>query len=149
MPMDTQLTTVGNLDPKLASALCYVPVMSVNLIASAAFFITEKENRTVRFHAAQGLLVVGAIIVSAVVFSLLTVLLSVGGGIVDAILGLGGLLSILSSLLVLLISLVYILALIGIPFGLAAMAYMEKPARVPMLAGFAERMAGLEAGWND
>ncbi|MCB9677732.1 MAG: hypothetical protein H6737_21680 [Alphaproteobacteria bacterium] len=149
MSDNTQLTTLGNLDPKLASALCYVPIMSINIIASLAFFFTEKENKLVRFHAAQGLMFVVTLMVSGFVFGLVYGLGTVFGIVVDGVLGTDGLISLLVSLLLLLLMMLFLAVVVLLPFGLAAMAYMEMPTRLPILAGLAERIAGLESGWND
>jgi len=149
MSEETQLTTLGNLDPKLASALCYVPLMSINLIASLAFFFTEKDIKPVRFHAAQGLLLAASIMASGVLLSVLVMVGTIGGSIVDAMLDTGGMLSLLFSLLILLATLVFALFVMVVPLGLAFFAYSGNNTRVPVLAGFAEKLAGLEPGWAE
>ncbi len=66
------------LDYNLAALLCYLPLCSINLIFSIIWLVTEpKQNRFVRFHALQGLLLSGAAIVLYIVIQVL-------GGIVMA-----------------------------------------------------------------
>jgi uncharacterized membrane protein len=67
-------TTLG-LDANVASLLGYVldPICCVGFILSIILFITEKENRFVRFHAMQNLLLLGISIVLGVVFAILAI----------------------------------------------------------------------------
>jgi uncharacterized membrane protein len=51
--------TTSGLDETIASALTYV----LGFITGIIFFLTEKENKTVRFHAMQSDLVFGAVFV--------------------------------------------------------------------------------------
>lgn len=62
----TAQTSTG-LDPKLAGMLCYI----LGLITGLIFFLVEKTNRTVRFHAAQSIVFsVTTIVVWMVLFVL-------------------------------------------------------------------------------
>jgi len=67
---------LGSMDPKVAAALSYIWIVGV------IFFILEKENRYVRFHALQSILFGVAntiiMIVLAVVAFILTLVFSVG-----------------------------------------------------------------------
>jgi uncharacterized membrane protein len=57
-------TQVLNLDYKTAGLLCYVPICAINLVASLVFLNSEpKENRFVRFHAMQSLVMMIAYMV--------------------------------------------------------------------------------------
>ena len=126
MSEQTQLSTLGNLEPKIANMLCYLPIMSINLISSIAFLATEdKANERVRFHAAQGLLLVGSIIVGSIVFGVLYTVISIAAAIVDGILGTDGMLSLLAMLFLLLCTLAYLAVVLIVPFGATAMAFME------------------------
>ncbi len=60
-----------NLDPKVASALCYVPF--VGWIAAIVFLIVEKEE-TVRFNAVQALMLMVAIWLLAMVLAITIIL---------------------------------------------------------------------------
>jgi len=51
------VTSSTGLDVRLASVLCY----SVWWITGALFLVLERQHRTIRFHAAQSLLLFGAV----------------------------------------------------------------------------------------
>src|SRR6266852_704869 len=72
-------TSVG-LDANLASMLCYLTMIccGLGIIISLIFFIVEKTNRLLRFHAMQALLFGGVWIVIGVAFRILSALLSIG-----------------------------------------------------------------------
>lgn len=72
-------TTVG-LDANLASMICYLTMIccGLGIIISLIFFIMEKTNRLLRFHAMQALLFGGVWIVIGVAFRILSALLSIG-----------------------------------------------------------------------
>lgn len=65
-------SSVSGLDPKLAALLSYLFL----LIGGVVFLIIEKDNKYVRFHAAQ-----------SVVAGIASIILSVGVGIIISILG--------------------------------------------------------------
>lgn len=57
-------TQVLNMDYKTAALLCYVPICLINLVASLVFVQSEpQENRFVRFHAMQSLVMTIAFMV--------------------------------------------------------------------------------------
>jgi len=55
------------LDENIASALTYV----LTIITGLIFFLVEKENKTVRFHAAQAILVFVAVFIIDIVVMIL------------------------------------------------------------------------------
>ena len=57
-------TSMG-LEPNLAGLLCYV----LGWVTGIIFFILEKDNKDVRFHAMQSIIVFGAITVLIIIFS--------------------------------------------------------------------------------
>ncbi len=64
----TGKTKVLDMDYKLAGLLCYLPMCAVNLIASIVFYKTEPtENKFLRFHAMQSMILCGAYIALGVV----------------------------------------------------------------------------------
>jgi uncharacterized membrane protein len=70
-PPPGKTQTLG-LDYNVAALLCYLPVCSINIIFSIIWLVTEpKQNRFVRFHALQGLLLAGAAIVLYIVIQVL------------------------------------------------------------------------------
>lgn len=67
-------TKVLGLSYSIAGLLCYLPVCCINLISSILWMATEpKENKVLRFHALQSLLLIGIWIVLWVIFMFLGV----------------------------------------------------------------------------
>lgn len=65
-------TKVMNLDYNVAGMLCYLPICCVNLIFSIIWLASEpKENRFLRFHALQSLLLIGAAFVVFIILGIL------------------------------------------------------------------------------
>ena len=73
-------TTSIGIDANLASMLCYLTMIccGLGIIVSLVFFIMEKTNRLLRFHAMQALLFGGVWIVLGVAMRILSALLSIG-----------------------------------------------------------------------
>src|SRR2546422_6473676 len=74
-------TSVG-LDANLASMICYLTMIccGLGIILSLVFFIIEKTNRLLRFHAMQALLYGGVWIIVGIAFKILSVLVDVALG---------------------------------------------------------------------
>src|SRR5437762_2164571 len=74
-------TGVG-MDANLASMLCYLTMIccGLGIIISLVFFIIEKTNRLLRFHAMQGLLFGGVWIVVGIAFKILSMLVDIALG---------------------------------------------------------------------
>jgi len=73
-------TTGIGIDANLASMLCYLTMIccGLGIIVSLVFFIVEKTNRLLRFHALQGLLFGGVWVVVGIAFKILSMVLSIG-----------------------------------------------------------------------
>jgi uncharacterized membrane protein len=71
-------TSVG-LEPNVASLLCY----TVGWITGIVFFILEKENKLVRFHALQSIIVFGAITIASALLDWIPIV----GGFFAAVIG--------------------------------------------------------------
>jgi uncharacterized membrane protein len=73
-------TTSIGIDANLASMLCYLTMIccGLGIIVSLVFFIVEKTNRLLRFHALQGLLFGGVWVVVGIAFKILSMVLSIG-----------------------------------------------------------------------
>ena len=89
-PAASQSST--GLDPKLAGLLCYI----LGIITGLIFFLIEKSNEVVRFHAAQSILFSGSMIVVWIIltilqFVILSISLSLGSifSLLTMLLGLG------------------------------------------------------------
>jgi uncharacterized membrane protein len=66
-------TSMG-LEPNLAGLLCYLGWFITGII----FFVLEKDNKAVRFHAMQSIVVFGAIFVAGIICSILSIIPIVG-----------------------------------------------------------------------
>lgn len=76
----TGKTKVLNMEYNTAGLLCYIPTCCclVNLVACILFFASEpKENRFLRFHAMQGLLLGGVWIVLWVIYFFLGIAMGI------------------------------------------------------------------------
>lgn len=74
-------TKVMNLDYNVAGLLCYLPVCCINLVFSIIWLASEpKENRILRFHALQSLLLIGVAFIVMIIFWFLTLAVAVTPG---------------------------------------------------------------------
>jgi uncharacterized membrane protein len=77
--------TALGLDANVGAMLCYLPICAINLIYSIIVLVTDKTNKTVRFHAFQSL------ILTAIYIVIMVAVFLVGGVLVavteSAILG--------------------------------------------------------------
>ena len=120
-PAASQSST--GLDPKLAGLLCYI----LGIITGLIFFLIEKSNGVVRFHAAQSILFSGSMIVVWIVLTILQfVILSIS-------LSLGSIFSLLTMLLGLAVFVLWVVLLIK--------GYSGEKWKLPVIGDMAERMA--------
>src|SRR5216117_242091 len=75
-------TTSVGIDANLASMICYLTMIccGLGIIISLVFFLIEKTNRLLRFHAMQGLLFGGVWIVVGIAFKILSMLVDIALG---------------------------------------------------------------------
>ncbi len=59
--------TALGLDTNVGALLCYLPVCAISLVYSIIVLVTEKNDRMMRFHAVQSLLLSAIFIVVIVV----------------------------------------------------------------------------------
>ncbi len=116
--------TSSGLDPKLAGLLCYI----LGIVTGLIFFLIEKTNPVVRFHAAQ-----------SIVFSVATIVLWIALFVISIILyqiswALGNLFNLLTLLVWLGLFIVWIVLLIK--------GYSGQKWKLPVLGDFAEKLAG-------
>ena len=106
--------TSSGLQPNMAGLLAYV----LGLISGLIFFLTEKDNKFVRFHAMQSICLSVGLLVASVVLSLMPVI-----GVMLAIL----------------------LRLIGVALWIVCMikAYQGEWFRLPVAGDIAAKQAGL------
>ena len=126
-------TKVLNLDYNVAALLSYLPICCVNLITSIIWLASEpKENRFLRFHALQSLLLTGVGIVIWVVFMFLGVGMAFSPSNAVGAAG-GGLLSLIELLVFLILLVVHIIAMVK--------AYQGQFWKLPVIGNIAEKNA--------
>ena len=118
-------TSMG-MEPNVAGLLCYL----FGWISGLIFFIMEKENKFVRFHAIQSIVVTGAI---SIVFIILRIIMSITFNPFAFGFGLWGVISIIWWL-------VWVLAVV-LMIVLMIQAYQGKKFKLPWAGDFAEKHA--------
>jgi len=106
--------TSTGLDENIAALLCYV----MGWVSGIIFIIIETENKTVRFHAVQSLIVFGV--------------LCVAGGVLGWIPVIGNFFGFIIGLLA-----------FALWIALMIMAYQGKRVKVPWAGNYAEKWAGV------
>lgn len=122
-----QPTSTG-LDPKLAGLLCYI----LGIITGLIFFLIEKTNPVVRFHAAQSIVFSAASIVLWIVLTILQVIFY------QISWSLGNIFNLLNLLVWLGLFIVWIVLLIK--------GYSGEKWKLPVLGDMAERLASSGVG---
>jgi len=124
-------TSFMNLDSNLGAMLCYVTylICCFGLVLGIVFLVTEKENRFVKFHAVQSLLLFALIVVLGIILNILTFVL----GLVLGMANMGWIAGILTWLLGCLILLIFlVLVIIG-----GIKAYGGQWYKLPIVGEFA------------
>jgi uncharacterized membrane protein len=116
--------TSTGLDPKLAGLLCYI----LGLITGLIFFLIEKTNPVVRFHAAQSIVFSGATIALWIILTVVSIVLY------QISWTLGNLFNLLTLLIWLGLFIVWIVLLIK--------GYSGEKWKLPVVGDMAERLAG-------
>jgi uncharacterized membrane protein len=135
--MDTAKSAIG-IDGNLAAALGYpIPILAIICL------IMDKENRFVKFHAIQSLLVQVAIIVVGIcvgiLFMIIGVILGVAASATDSAAG-GGIAGIFA-LLSFLIWIIVVIAYVGGIIFAAVKAYGGIEFKLPIIGNMAEKFA--------
>lgn len=136
--MDTGKSAIG-IDGNLAAAIGYpIPILALICL------IMDKENRFVKFHAIQSLLLQAAIIVVGIcvgiLFMIIGIILGVAASATDGAAsgGIAGIFALLSFL-------IWIVVLVGYVGGLiftAVKAYGGNYFKLPIIGNMAEKFAG-------
>jgi uncharacterized membrane protein len=126
---------LGGMDPKIAAAISYIWIVGV------IFFILEKENKFVRFHALQSILFGVANSVIMFLLAIIAVVLSIAFGIGGAMVGgpMESLISLLVGLIWLLFWLIMLVMFAGLIFA-AVKAYQGQKFKLPIIGNIAENM---------
>jgi uncharacterized membrane protein len=126
---------LGGMDPKVAAAISYIWIVGV------IFYILEKENRFVRFHALQSILfgVVNTVLMIALVIiaTILTIVFGIGGAMVGG--GISTLVSLFVWLIWLIFWLIFMAMFVGLVFA-AVKAYQGHMFKLPIIGNMAEKM---------
>lgn len=122
-PVAAHATSTG-LDPKLAGLLCYI----LSPITGVIFFLVEKSNAVVRFHAAQ-----------SIVFGVASIVVWVVLGVMEIVLyqiswELGNIFNLFTVLVGLLLFVLWVVLLVK--------GYSGERWKLPILGDLAERLAG-------
>lgn len=134
-PPPASNSPLGGMDPKIAAAISYIWIVGV------IFFILEKENKFVRFHALQSILF-------GVANSLIMILLGILAFVLTFVFGIGGamvggpmqnLVSLLIGLVWLLFWVIGLLMFAGLIFA-AVKAYQGQKFKLPIIGNIAENM---------
>jgi uncharacterized membrane protein len=129
-PTDRASTaTDTGLEPNVAAALSYL----LGVLTGVLFYLLERDNDLVRFHAAQSIVVFGAFFVASVAFSVLSAVASAAGG--------GFFLFGLLSLVVSLVWFVVAVAGFVLWLYLIVRTYQGENPRIPVAAGVADDLA--------
>ncbi len=122
--------TALGLDTNVGALLCYLPVCLISLVYSIIVLVTEKDNKFMRFHAFQSL------IISAIYIVVMVVLQVVGTGI--AIATNSSILGLLFSLVTLVVVVAFLAAMI---YG-CIKGYQGQKFKLPIVGDMAEKWAG-------
>ena len=121
--------TALGLDANVGAMLCYLPICAVNLIYSIIVLVTEKDNRMVRFHAFQSLLLLAAAFEVLCAFGFI-------GGVLGAAMN-----SLAISLVVSLITWGLLFVFIGVAIFMCVKAYSGSQFKLPVIGDMAEKWA--------
>jgi len=119
--------TALGLDTNVGALLCYMPICAVSLIYSIIVIVQEKENKFMRFHAFQSLILTIAYVV--VVFAV-----SIVGGVIAGVAN-----SMALGLLINAVVGIVILAFLGLMvFGMVK-GYQGQKFKLPVVGDLAEK----------
>lgn len=129
----TGKTKVLNMDYNVAALLSYLPICCVNVITSIIWIASEpRENRFLRFHALQSLMLTGVAIVVLIVFTFLGVGMAFAPSGAAGAAG-SGLISLVYWLILLILLVVHIIAMVK--------AYQGQFWKLPVIGDLAEKNA--------
>lgn len=134
-PPPSSSSPLGGMDPKIAAAISYIWIVGV------IFFILEKENKFVRFHALQSILFGVANTVLLILLGILAFVLTFVFGIGGAMVGgaMESLVGLLIGLVWLLFWVIGLLMFAGLIFA-AVKAYQGQKFKLPIIGNIAENM---------
>ena len=119
--------TALGVDANVGAMLCYLPICAISLIYSIIVLVTDKTNKTVRFHAFQSLLLTAVYFVAILAVAIV-------GGILVGVTG--------SNLLGSLVGLLYfavIIVFIGLMIFGCIKAYQGQGFKLPVIGDMADK----------
>lgn len=119
--------TALGLDTNVGAMLTYLPVCGISLIYSIIVLVTEKDNKFVRFHAFQSLLLLGVLIVGVVGISIVSIILAFVSSTLSVLFGL--------------LMWVVVLGIIALAVFMCIKAYGGSQFKLPMIGDMAEKWA--------
>jgi uncharacterized membrane protein len=128
---ETQTQSSFGFSPNVAALICYIWIP----MTSALILLTEKQNRTVRFHAFQSFFLGLSVFVATIVLGVVIGILTLVAGLISPYAGM------LVSILSLLVWLVIAAALIAVWFLCLVKAYGGGTYKLPVIGNYAEKMA--------
>ena len=128
---ESQTQSSFGFSPNVAALICYIwiPVTSILVL------VTEKQNRTVRFHAFQSLFLGLSIFAATIVLSIVIGVLTLIAGVISPYAGM------FVSIISLLVWLVIAAALLGVWVLCLVKAYGGGIYKLPLVGNYAEKMA--------
>ena len=134
-PPPSSSSPLGGMDPNIAAAISYIWIVGI------IFFILEKENKFVRFHALQSILFGVANSIVMILLGILAFVLTFVFGIGGAMVGgaMQSLVSLLIGLVWLLFWVIGLLMFAGSIFA-AVKAYQGQKFKLPIIGNIAENM---------
>ena len=119
--------TALGLDTNVGAMLCYLPICAINLIYSIIVLATEKDNRFVRFHAFQSLLLIGGLIVGCIAVTIVSVILAFVSSTLSVLFGM--------------VTWLVGLAFLGLAIFMCVKAFGGSQFKLPVIGDMAEKWA--------
>ena len=119
--------TALGLDTNVGALLTYLPLCGISLIYSIIVLVTEKENRLMRFHAFQSLLIFGALIVLCVAVTIVSIVLAFVSSTLSMLFGL--------------LFWVVVLGIVAVMIFLCIKAYGGEKVKLPVVGDMADKWA--------
>ncbi|MBI5536079.1 MAG: hypothetical protein HY898_25385 [Deltaproteobacteria bacterium] len=132
---------IGGFPSKFGAAFCYAPFICgclPPLYGLIAVFAEDKQNKFVRFHAIQSLMVWAGLLVFEIIVFILQMLV----GMVLRMTGMYEIAGIIGIVFMALFSLVGLVVFAGLCAGVV-LSFMGKPTRLPLIGNFAAKQAGM------
>lgn len=119
--------TALGLDTNVGALLCYLPICLISLIYSIIVLVTDKDNKFMRFHAFQSLLMIGALIVGCIAVTIVSIILAFVSSTLSVLFGF--------------VTWLVGLAFLGLAIFMCVKAYGGSQYKLPVIGDMAEKWA--------